>query len=432
MSTRISSGKQNQFTIKLNNMKHIPIQLILLFTAILVLGACKNDSSSQNKSTSSVPQLIDRSERIQLGKEWDVVQNSYTNKKNAIAKNASDHTSRLELAQLFIKEARVTGEHGHYYPAALEMVDAVLASEDVDSDMRFLALLTKSGVQLSLHEFEDAKITGEKAIKLNNRNAQIYGVLVDAHVELGDYKKAIALADKMVTIKPDIRSYSRVAYLREIHGDVEGAKAALKLAVEAGYPGNEETAWAMLTLGELYSSYGDDDSAKKIYEQIIEMRKDYPFAVAALAELKKQKGKLKEAEQGLNDAVTIIPEVGFYTSLAAIYKEQDRKDEFEKIMAEIFLMLEDDVVSGHNMNLEYADIYLNLLDNPDKALEYLNIEYAKRPLNIDVNRMMAKVYLTMNEIDQTKTYAAAASITNSIHPDLVKINSQLEAQTNLF
>ena len=412
-------------------MKSSPINFIIYLLIILAVAGCKNDSTPV-QSLTSVPELIDRSEKIQLGKEWDVVQNAYMNKKNAIAKNPEDHTSRLELAQLYIKEARVTGEHGHYYPAALEMVDAVLASEDIDKDMRFIALLTKSGVQLSLHEFADAKVTGEAAIKLNSHNAQVYGVLVDANVELGDYKKAILLADKMVTLKPDIRSYSRVAYLREIHGDVEGAKAAMKMAVEAGYPGNEETAWAMLTLGELYSSYGDDDSAKNIYEQIIKMRKDYPFAVAALADLEKENGKLKDAEQGLNEAVTIIPEVGFYTSLAGIYKEQGRQNEFENIMKEIFLMLEDDVASGHNMNLEYADIYLNLLDNPEEALTYLNIEYAKRPLNIDVNRMMAKVYLSMNEIDQTKTYATAASITNSIHPELVRINSQLDASTNLF
>ena len=397
----------------------------------LAIASCKSDVTP-NRSLSSIPELLDRSAKIQLGKEWDLVQNTYMNKKNAIAKNSADHTAALELAQLFIKEARVTGEHGHYYPAALRVVDGILESEEIHKDMRFLALLTKAGVQLSLHDFNAAKATGEEAIKLNSHNAQIYGVLVDANVELGDYKKAISLADKMMTLRPDIRSYSRVAYLREIHGDVEGAKAALKMAVEAGYPGNEETAWAMLTLGELYSSYGDRASAKKIYEQIIEMRENYPFAVAALAEIDMENGKMQKAEEGFNEAISIIPEVGFYTSLAAIYKKQDRQDEFDNIMKEIFLMLEDDVVNGHNMNLEYADIYINLLDKPEEALIYLNEEYSKRPLNIDVNRMLAKVYLSMNKFDQTKTYASAAAITNSVHPELVEINSQLDQYSYLF
>lgn len=413
-------------------MKNFTTQLILLLTMIFAITGCKHDSRSNKNAVSSIPQLIDRAEKIQLGKEWDLVQNTYMDKKNAIAENTDDHTSRLELAQLFIKEARVTGEHGHYYPAALKMVETILASSDLDSDIKFLALLTKAGVQLSLHEFNDAKLTGEEAIKLNSRNAQIYGVLVDVNVELGHYSKAVKLADKMVGLKPDIRSYSRIAYLREIHGDISGSKAAMKLAVEAGYPGNEETAWAMLTLGELYSRYGDDDSAKSIYEQIIKMRKDYPFAIAAIAEIEQRKGKVIEAEEMLNEAIDIIPEVGFYTSLAHIYKEQNRQGELKDIMKEIFLMLEDDVVNGHNMNLEYADIYLNLLDSPEEALVYLDTEYKKRPQNIDVNRMLAQVNLAMNKIHETKTYAIAASVTNSIHPDLIELNSQLDQYSYLF
>ena len=412
-------------------MKNIPRHLVMMLVLALAISSCKSDVTYDH-SPSPIPQLLDRSEKIQLGKEWDHVQNTYMNKKNAIAKNGEDHNSRLELAQLFIKEARVTGEHGHYYPAALKMVEGILESKEIHKDMRFLALLTKAGVQLSLHEFIAAKATGDEAIKLNNHNAQIYGVLVDANVELGDYAKAISLADKMMKLKPDIRSYSRVAYLREIHGDVEGAKVALKMAVEAGYPGNEETAWAMLTLGELYSSYDDSASAKKIYEQIIEMRENYPFAVAALAEIDMKNGKMQKAEEGFNEAISIIPEVGFYTSLAAIYRKQDRQDEFDNIMKEIFLMLEDDVVNGHNMNLEYADIYTNLLDKPEEALIYLNEEYSKRPLNIDVNRMLAKVHLSMNKFDQSKTYATAASITNSVHPELVEITSQLDQYSYLF
>lgn len=409
---------------------HSTLSLLILFLVGTAMS-CKNDKA-QVQSEIAVPKLISRSEKIQLGKEWDLVQNTYMDKKQTIEKNPKDHKASLELAQLYIKEARVTGEHGHYYPAALQMVDTVLKDKEINPDLKFIALLTKAGVQLSLHEFIDAKTTGEAALQLNNHNAQIYGVLVDANVELGHYDKAIALGDKMASLRPDIRSYSRIAYLREIHGDIDGAKAALKLAVESGYPGNEETAWAMLTLGELYSNYGDDASAKKVYSQIIEMRKDYPFAVAALAELELNEGNMDQAEKGFEEAITIIPEVGFYTSLAKIYKKQGRQQELDAIMKEVFLMLEDDVVSGHNMNLEYADIYLNLLESPKEALTYLEKEYDKRPLNIDVNRMLAQVYLSMDSIEETRNYAQAASITNSQHPDLLNINSHLDQLSLLF
>ena len=404
-----------------------PSYLVILL--LLTMIACKEDSSvqfeNQSIKKSMVPTLLDRSEKIQMGKEWDLVQNTYVQYKNEIDTKPNDPLPKLKLAQLFIKEARVGGEHGHYYPAALKVLDHVLAIEGIKNEIKFLALLNKAGVQLSLHEFSDAEKTGLEALALNQRNAQVYGVLVDANVELGNYKKAVQLADKMMSIKPDIRSYSRIAYLREIHGDVVGAKKALKLAVEAGYPGNEETAWAMLTLGELYANYGDLDSAEKIYKNILEMRPDYPFAVAALGDIAYEKGQAKEAEKILNEAMGIIPEVGFYISLARIYKDQGREVEFNSIMKEVFLMLEDDEAAGHNMSMEYASIYQDLMPDSEQALSYLLKEYEKRPKNIDINRMLAKTYQSLEDKELTRSYATVAGQTNSVHPDLIEIINYL-------
>lgn len=397
---------------------------ILFLLCICLLTSC-SDSSQTQISSVDIPNLVDRSERIQLGKEWDYVQNLYTDKSQLLKTDPKNNEAKLVLAQLFIKEARVTGEHGHYYPAALKMVDQVLSDTTVDKNTKFLALMHKAGVQLSLHEFADALVTGEKAIALNPRNAQIHGVLVDCYVELGDYKKAIEVADRMVAMKPDLRSYSRISYLREIHGDIPGAIDALTLAVEAGYPGYEETAWAMQTLGELYLRYDQTENAKKVFEGILAMRPDYPFAVGSLAEISMLNGDMAEAEKILNDAITIIPEVGFYVSLAHIYKEQNRLAELEKIKTEINDMLEDDVVNGHNMNLEYTDLYLNLYDDPKTALTYIEREYEKRPNNIDVNRKLAQVYQKLDMIDDSELYVTAASITNSSHPELQELKSIL-------
>jgi hypothetical protein len=88
-------------------------------------------------------------------------------------------------------------------------------------------------------------------------------------------------------------------------------------------------------------------------------------------------------------------------------------------------MLEDDVSSGHNMNLEYADLYLNLLDDPEKALHYASIEFEKRPTNIDVNRMIAKIYLSLDNKAKAKDHTAMAGVTNSIHPDLKELQEIL-------
>ncbi len=382
----------------------------------------KGDVHSREKS---IPSLLDRNAAIQYGNEWTDVQNIYAAQRKKIYADIDVEKAQLTLAQLFIKEARVTGEHGHYYPAALKMLNNILESKSVKNDLRFIALSTKAGVQLSLHEFQDALETGQEAVALNPYNAQILGVLVDAHVELGDYEKAIEIADKMMKIRPDIRSYSRVSYLREIHGDIEGSLEAMSMAVKSGLPGKEETAWAALTLGELYLTYDNPNVAKKIFESILDVRPNYPFALAGIADVHKINGELEKAEAFYLKAISAIPEVGFYISLAEIYDRQLRHEEKSELVKEILVMLEDDVANGHNMNLEYADLYLTLLDDPQTAWKFANEEYQKRPANIDVNCILARITAETQDFDDTEKYLAAATRTNSKHPEIADLRSSL-------
>lgn len=409
-----------------NNLKNTTIlSFVLLFFGFF--SSCTNDSqATTNDVKTEVAQLVQRGEKIQLDKEWEDVQNKYQEYKKKLKDNPNDNKTKIQLAQLYIKEARVTGEHGHYYPAALAVIDDALNNKELTEDMKFLALMTKAGVQLSLHDFKDALDTGNEAALMNPTNAQIHGVLIDANVELGNYKKAVALSDRMLAIKPDIRSYSRASYLREIHGDVEGCKDAMKLAVKAGYPGNEDTAWAMLTLGDIYKNYGALDTAEMIYKNILEMRPNYPFAVGALGDIYLDLNNDIKAEETLKQAMDIIPEVGFYISLAHLYKKQNKQEELKSLVDEIMIMLKEDTDSGHNMNLEYADLYLTLLDDNEKALLYAEKEYKKRPENIDVNLMMAKVLIKDGKKDEAKPFVEIAMSTNSKKPDLLAINKSVK------
>ena len=78
---------------------------------------------------------------------------------------------------------------------------------------------------LARHQFRDALAWGKRAKALAPSNSYVYDVITDAHVELGEYEQAIESLQHMMDIRPDLRSYSRVSYLRELTGD---AKALLK------------------------------------------------------------------------------------------------------------------------------------------------------------------------------------------------------------
>lgn len=386
--------------------------------------ATDNNTEKLTAQVNNIPQLLDRPEKIQNGKEWENIQNVYGSARKKLLTDSEDLDSYLKLAQIYVMEARVTGEHGHYYPAALKVIDELLAQKP-KNDMLFMALTTKAGVQLSLHEFKDALETAEKAVVLNPYNAQIYGVLVDAHVELGNYDKAVMMSDKMVSIRPDLRSYSRVSYLREIHGQVDGAIDAMQMAVKAGFPGYEETAWTRLTLGNLYKTYNKLDEAEMQYKMVLQERKDYPFAIAALAEIEIEKENYEKAENLLKEAAAIIPEVGFYEQLAHLYQKTERPTMAGETMEAVFEMLADDEKHGHNMNLEYAAIYRDFYQDYDKALSYLQKEYDKRPDNIDVNRALAMTYTKKGDAAKASEHTKKASLTDSKHPELLALQANI-------
>ncbi|HEX2396115.1 MAG TPA: hypothetical protein VHI78_12270, partial [Bacteroidales bacterium] len=112
---------------------------------------------------------------------------------NTLKENPAIFKARLELAELYMAEARITGEHPYYYPAALKMINSVINMDPKDRNILFSALSLKASVQLSLHQFTEGMKTAKQALAINPYNSAIYGVLVDANVELGDYDEAVKM-----------------------------------------------------------------------------------------------------------------------------------------------------------------------------------------------------------------------------------------------
>ncbi len=399
-------------------------KIIIALSVLLIISACQQHDKS-NKIKFDIPVLLDRSEKLQYSIEWPETKNRYADIQHKLIKNPDNIDELIKLSNLFISEARITGEHGHYYNAAIQVVNHALNIKNISKDQKFLALRSKAGIQLSLHDFRNALQTAQEALLLNPYNAQIYGALVDAYVELGMYDKAVECSDKMVSLRPDLSSYSRISYLREIHGMPDEAIKALSMAVEAGSPGSEEKAWAALQLAQLCFRYNKLSEAESILKQLLEERDEYPFAKAALAEIYIQKNKFTEAEKELKEACAIIPEVSFYMTLAELFRKQNRTLELKQQLDVILAMLNDDTKQGHNMSLEYAKFYLEFFDEPDRALAFLQKDMEMRPENIDINKTLAKIYLAKKDKDNAELYAQKANRTHSKNPELLQIQTNL-------
>jgi tetratricopeptide (TPR) repeat protein len=126
-----------------------------------------------------------------------------------VRKQPTNPRPYLQLVSLYLQEARMTGKFSYYYVAALKCIGMVLKSDPANYD----ALTFKAMILLSQHHFEEGLELAEQLVKVNPYNSFVYGLLVDGYVEMGNYNTAVECADKMVSIRPDMRSYSRIAYL---------------------------------------------------------------------------------------------------------------------------------------------------------------------------------------------------------------------------
>jgi len=230
------------------------------------------------------------------------------------------------------------------------------------------------------------------------------------------------MADKMISVRPDHRSYSRVSYLRQIHGDYAGAIEAMEMAVQAGVPGSEERAWSALTLGQLHEAAGDQTTARKIYTSILEERENYPFAIGAIAWLDLAEGDIAAGEKGFLQAAAVIPEVDFYIALSEIAKHRAGADyatdkNYQESIATVLEMFQDDIDHGHIMDMSLVDFHLRTTGNYKKALDYAVKEFNARPENIDVNKMMAISHYFLNNYDDAAQHLQKTAVSNNTTND---------------
>ncbi|MBU1821093.1 MAG: tetratricopeptide repeat protein, partial [Bacteroidetes bacterium] len=185
----------------------------MLLAIVTLIGCGEKNKDGQSASTSTspmeIPPLFQRSGELAAADEWPKTIAKVEELKKNILKNSGDVKPRLQIAMIYLSEARITGEHPYYYPAVLKILDGVLMMDPKN----FEATTFKASVKMSQHQFAEARELAEKARQINPNNAYVYGVLVDANVELGNYEEAVAMSDKMQALKPSLESYSRASYL---------------------------------------------------------------------------------------------------------------------------------------------------------------------------------------------------------------------------
>ncbi len=407
-------------TIYIMKKKLIYIVLIAFFFSISAFVVIRY-SINQVKLKNATYPLMERKETKEIPAEWQQTKETAEKLINTVHNNPKDIKAAVALSSLYIQEARITGNYVYYDAAAMKYINSVLE----DQPENFEALTLQSLLYMSQHHFGDGLAIAEKAQKINPYNALIYGIMVDGNVEMGNYKAAVENSDKMVSIRPDIRSYARISYLREIHGDYPGAIEAMKLAVDAGGAGDEPTEWTRIQLARLYENTGDLKNAEMHYMIALQERPGYPYATAGLGHIAMVNRDFAKAISYYEQAAAAVNDYAIEEQLSQLYRLNGNSKKANDLLQNIIDGMnndgkkgEQDESIGHYADRELAYAYL-LQNNTMDALKHALIEYNRRPGNIDVNQTVAWVYYKSGDFGKAINYMAMALKTNCKNPALL-------------
>lgn len=203
------------------------------------------------------------------------------------------------LGRAWVKKARQTADGG-FYLNARACADLALA---IDPDAS-IARELHAQVHLNQHQFLDAITAADLVLAKDDESLLAHAVKSDALFELGRIDEAMKLADRMVELKPDLASYTRVSYFQWLRGDGGMALRSIKLAIESSRdPVNTEPrAYALVQAANYFFLKGDYEGADEGYKQALAIFIDYPPALVGRARVAMTKGEAKHAAELLQIA----------------------------------------------------------------------------------------------------------------------------------
>jgi tetratricopeptide (TPR) repeat protein len=220
---------------------------------------------------------------------------------NRLHRLPKDHVAWAELGSAYVQRSRQTADPS-YYLKAEQAISRSLALSPGNAP----ALTGQAALAAGRHDFAEAVRLARQAIAANPYGPIAYGVLADAHTQLGDYDEASKAVDTMMSLAPGVSSFTRASYDAELRGDTKTAKRMLEYALRDAYaPG--DIAYCRYYLGELALHSGRLGEARSAYELALKADPAFIPALAGRARTAALDGRLAEAATNYEAVVQRLP-----------------------------------------------------------------------------------------------------------------------------
>ncbi|MDQ3198768.1 MAG: tetratricopeptide repeat protein [Verrucomicrobiota bacterium] len=226
------------------------------------------------------------------------------------------------LGWSFVEKARISSDPG-YYKLAEQCAAAIVQMKPDSLDGELL----RGHILHALHRFKEAEALARKLVAQRTFTFD-YALLGDALMEQGQLDEAVDAYQKMVDLKPCLQTYSRVAHMRWLKGDLPGAIQAIRFAVSGGsILEPEPVAWAYTKLASYELQAGHYELALKATTLATRYVPDYAAAQLVRGRILLAQDKAAEAVDVLRPAAEKSPLPEYLWILADALRASGKPEE---------------------------------------------------------------------------------------------------------
>ena len=292
-----------------------------------------------------------------------------------IAKKPDYFAGYNALAMAFARRARESSDVGFYVKA-----EETLRRSFALSPENYEGRKVETWLLLGRHEFAKAR---EVAIRLNREmpdDVTVYGYLADANAELGNYQEAVDAAQWMLNLRPgNVPGLTRAAYLRELHGDLEGAREFMQQAYDSTpYQELEDRAWLLTQIAHLHLTAGHVTEAEKFAAGALGVFPDYHYALGVLGLVRMEQKRYEEAVSLFQKRYAAAPHAENLFAMGEALERAGRHEEAARAFADFERRALKESEQADNANHELMAYYTDYAGQPQKARSIAERELARR------------------------------------------------------
>ena len=271
------------------------------------------------------------------------------------------------LGWAYVAKAHESFDAGFY-----KLAEACANILEADTPGCAEGLLLRGHVLESLHCFKEAEVVARELAAKRGLSFD-FALLGDSLMEQGRLKEAIVAYQTMVDLRPDLQSFSRIAHVRWLTGDLAGAIELMQAAVSASSPRDADSAaWINGRLATLQLHSGETEAARQACETALELRPNYPPALLLRGKMALQQDDFDTAIADLQSAAQQNPLPEYQWTLAEALRADGR--ESDAAVAENLITTRGEAADPRTLSLYLA----TRGENPDLAVRLAEQELKHR------------------------------------------------------